>query len=139
MLDRFRLKHSDANFFCFFGNGNGWTVYGLPFGDTCRPFVAIETTRRATTDASATKEIVDAIKNKMYVGDYLGSAMTAAISLKEAIVVKDVLASTDLYLQGRRYNSKEFIEDIRKNMKPTNYSTSSIISEEESGKVLGVV
>lgn len=111
----------------------------LPFGATCSPFVAIQTTRRAATEANAPTEIVDAIKKKMYVNDYLGSAPTAAIGLQEAIAVKDVLASADLHLQGWRSNSKEFIEEIRKNMKPANSPTPSLISEEENGKVLGVL
>ncbi|XP_045023365.1 uncharacterized protein LOC123467557 [Daphnia magna] len=145
MFSRFCLKPSDANFFCFFWQEPASTdtivcrMDRLPFGATCSPFVAIQTTRRAATEANAPTEIVDAIKKKMYVNDYLGSAPTAAIGLQEAIAVKDVLASADLHLQGWRSNSKEFIEEIRKNMKPANSPTPSLISEEENGKVLGVL
>ncbi|XP_057378039.1 uncharacterized protein LOC130700052 [Daphnia carinata] len=121
MFSRFRLRSCDTPYFFFLWQETPsekpvvYRMNRLPFGASCSPFVAIQTTRRAAIDAGADELVVQAILRKMYVDDYLGSAPTVALGLKEAEAVTKVLASADLHLQGWISNSKRFIREITKN------------------------
>ena len=87
----------------------------LPFGATCSPFIAIHTCRRAAIDAKADEKIVEVIKKKVYVDDYLSSASSVRKGLEEAVVVERILSAADLHLQGWISNSSEFVQSIIKN------------------------
>ena len=106
MFSRFPLPPSDANFFCFLWKEPDSTdhivcrVARLPFGATCSPFIAIYTSRKAAIDAGAKEKIVEAVKGKLYVDDYLSSSSSVAEGLEKAVAVERVLAAANLHLQG---------------------------------------
>jgi hypothetical protein len=110
MFSRFRLNPSDANYFCFLRQDLSaksvvCRMDRLPFGATSLPVIAIQTTHRAVADAEVGAEAVNAVKKKMYVDDYLGSARNVEEGLKEASVVRKALADADLHFQGWISNS----------------------------------
>jgi hypothetical protein len=72
----------------------------LPFGATCSPFIVIHTSRITAIKAGAREKIVEAVKGKLYVNDYLSSSSSIAIGLEEADAVKRVLSCADLHIQG---------------------------------------
>ena len=115
MFSRFRLNPSDANYFCFLWRDISakfvvCRMDRLPFGATCSPFIAIHTTHRAVADAEAGEGAVNAVKKKMYVDDYLGSARNVEEGLKEASIVRKALADADLHFQGWISISKNLFE-----------------------------
>jgi hypothetical protein len=61
----------------------------LLFGATCSLFITIHTCRRAAIHAKADEQIVEIIKRKNYVDDYLSSASYVRKGLKEAVVVRE--------------------------------------------------
>jgi hypothetical protein len=150
MFSRFRLRPTDANYFCFLWREveSAETIVcrmdRLPFGATCSPFIAIHTCRRAAIDAKADEKIVEVIKKKVYVDDYLSSASSVRKGLEEAVVVEKILSAADLHLQGWISNSPEFVQSIMKrdasdSSKATPPPISHSLSNTESGKVLGLV
>lgn len=79
--------------------------YSLPHGSSSvrsdfSPFIAIHTSRKAAIDAGAKEKIVEAVKGKLYVDDYLSSSSSVAEGLEKAVTVEIVLAAADLHLQG---------------------------------------
>ena len=148
MFSRFRLRPADANFFCFLWKEPDapdlivCRMDRLPFGATCSPFIAIHTSRRAAIDAGAREKIVEAVKGKLYVDDYLSSSCSVTEGLEEAVAVERVLAAADLHLQGWISNSTEFTQAIMKE-KPAKPVTDSPgcynLSSKEFDKVLGLV
>ena len=143
MFSRFRLNLSDANYFCFL-----WQVSPpktvvcrmdrLPFGATCSPFIAIQTTRRAVADAEVGEKAVEAVQKRMYVDDYLGSTKNADEGVAEASTVRKALAGADLHFQDWISNSAEFVAAIQEEKKPIP-EISSLSADSESTKVLGAV
>ncbi len=97
MFSRFRLRPADANYFCFLWREveSEETIIcrmdRLLFGTTCSPFIAINTCRRAAIDAKADEQIVQVIKRKVYVDDYLSSASSIRKGLEEAVVVERII------------------------------------------------
>jgi uncharacterized protein (UPF0147 family) len=63
-------------------------------------FVAIYTVRRILEDARVPENVIQAVKERMYVHDYLGSASSVAEAVDEVITVKNALSSSDLNLQA---------------------------------------
>ena len=104
---------------------------------TCSPFIAIHTTYRAVLDAEAGEGAVNAAKKKMYVDDYLGSARNVEEGLKEASVVRKVLADADLHFQGWISNSEEFVRVMQGERNPI--SPDVLLIDDGNKKVLGVV
>jgi hypothetical protein len=109
----------------------------LPFGATCSPFIAIHTTHRAVADAEAGEGAVNAVKKKMYVDDYLGSARNVEEGLKEASIVRKALADADLHFQGWISNSEEFVRVMQGEKNPI--SPDVLLIDDGNKKVLGVV
>jgi hypothetical protein len=142
MFSRFRLNPSDANYFCFLWQDLSANVVvcrmdRLPFGATCSPFIAIHTTRRAVSDAEVGEEAVNAVKKKMYVDDYLGSARNVEERWKEASVVRKALADADLHFPVWISNSEELVR-VMQGEKNTTSSDVPLI-DDGNKKVLGVV
>ncbi len=143
MFSRFRLNLSDANYFSFL-----WQVsppktavcqmYRLPFGATCSPFIAIQTTRRAVADAGVGEKAVEAVQKRMYVDDYVLSAKSADQGVAEASTVRKALGGADLHFQDWISNSVEFVAAIQEEKKPIPEITSLSV-DSESMKVLGEV
>lgn len=95
-------------------------------------------------DAEADKKIVEVIKKKVYVDDYLSSASFVRKGLEEAVFVEKILSAADLHLQGWISNSPEFVQSIVKSntsdsSKTTQQPVSHSLSNTECGKVLGLV
>jgi hypothetical protein len=105
MFSLFRLRPADANYFSFLWREveSADTIIcrmdRLPFGATCSPFIANHTCRRAAIDGKADEKIVEVIKKKVYVDDYLSSASSVRKGLEEAVVVERILSAVDLHLQ----------------------------------------
>lgn len=144
MFSRFRLRPEEARFFRFLWQRKGeekvttYEMRRLPFGATCSPFIAIHTTRRIPVDFQAPADVVNAISKKMYVDDYLSSAKSVQIGLKEAVGVKETLAKGDLHLQGWISNSPEFLHAISTNQAETTEDGLALAGD-DAEKVLGVV
>ncbi|XP_057368275.1 uncharacterized protein LOC130689291 [Daphnia carinata] len=112
----------------------------LPFGATCSPFIAIHTTRWAAMDAEVGEEIANAVKTKMYVDDYLGSATTVDEAVKEAATVRKALAAADLHFQKWISNSVDFVREMHGRDGPSVCPPSDLqLADSGSEKVLGVV
>ncbi|XP_045027151.1 uncharacterized protein LOC123470665 [Daphnia magna] len=142
MFSRFRLNPSDANYFCFLWQDLSakfvvCRMDRLPFGATCSPFIAIYTTYRAVADAEVGEKAVNAVKKKMYVDDYLGSARNVKEGLEEASVVRKALADADLHFQGWISNSEEFVQVMQGEKNST--SPDVFLIEDGNKKVLGDV
>ena len=94
MFSRFRLSSEDRNYFCFLWKEKDAAepivcrMDRLPFGVNCSPFVAIYTVRRILEDAGVPENVIQAVKERMYVDDYLGSASSVAEAVQEAVTVK---------------------------------------------------
>lgn len=105
MFSRFRLAAEDANYFCFLCskekavNPDVCRMDRLLFGASCSPFVAIYAIRRIMEDANVPEAIVYAVRNSMYVDDYLHSAPSVIKAVGEVTVVRDLLLAADLKLQ----------------------------------------
>jgi len=68
----------------------------LPFGDCCSPFVAAFATRKAAEDYGAGKEeAVRAIKENLYMDDYLDSS---EVVVRRAEEVDDIFKQEDFHL-----------------------------------------
>ena len=80
MFSRFRLSEEDANYFCFpWGKEKAPSpdicrIDRLPFEASCSPLVAIYALRRIMEDAGASDPIISAVRESMYVDDYLNSS-----------------------------------------------------------------
>jgi hypothetical protein len=112
----------------------------LPFGATCSPF--IYTSWKTTIDAGAREKIVEAVKGKLYVVDFLSSSRAVAIGLEEAVAVERVLSGADLHIQGWILNSPEFTQATMKDnpAKPVMNSPGCYnLSSKEFDKVLGLL
>lgn len=77
-------------------------------------FIAIHNSRRAAIDAGAEEKIIEAVKEKLYVDDYLISSSSVEEDLEEATIVERVLAATNLHLQRWVSNSHEFTQSFAK-------------------------
>ncbi|XP_057381576.1 uncharacterized protein LOC130704116 [Daphnia carinata] len=146
MFSRFRLNPSDADYFCFLWQDPAASktlvcrMNRLPFGATCSPFIAIHTTRRAIMDAEVGEEVVNDVKKKMYVDDYLGSATTVEEAVKEAATVREALAAADLHFQEWISNSVDFVREMHGKDGPSVVSPPDCqLTDSGSEKVLGVV
>ena len=143
MFSRFRLNPADADYFCFLWQESSQEPVGcrmdrLPFGATCSPFIAIHTTRREVSDAGVGEKTVDAVKKRMYVDDYLGSARSVDEGVTEASAVKKALAGDDLHFQDWISNSAEFVAAMQGENKPLS-EFSNLSTDNDSTKVLGAV
>ena len=118
MFSRFRLASEDAKYFCFLWSETRTTdpkicrMNRLPFGASCFPFVAINAVCRIMEDAGASEFIISAVRESMYVDDYLNSAPTVEEAVGKAAVVRDHLFAADLNLQRWISNSPEFIRKM---------------------------
>ena len=71
----------------------------LTFGDCCSPFVAVYATRKVAEDYSKGREgAADAIRNRLYMDDYLDSADTVEKAVQRAKEVDDILKNGDFHL-----------------------------------------
>lgn len=148
IFSRFQLRPADANFFCFLWKELDSSDYivchmdRLSFGATCWPFIAIHTSQRAGIDAGAREKIIEEVKGKLNVYDYLSSSSSVAEGLDEAVAVERVLSGTDLHKQGWISNSPEFTQASMKDKpaKPVINSTGCYnLSSKEFDKVSGLV
>lgn len=65
----------------------------VTFGVSCSPYVALRTTWRAADDAgSDMTEAATAVRENIYVDDYLASTNRIKDAVKQAVGVKKVLA-----------------------------------------------
>ena len=118
MFSRFRLSEEDANYFCFLwgkekiASPDVCRMDRLPFGASCSPFVAIYALRRIMEDAGANDPVISAVRESMYVDDYLNSASSVDTAVAEASFVRDCLLNADLKLQRWISNSPEFIRKL---------------------------
>ena len=72
------------------------------------------TKKRDRVQLWAREKIVEEVKGKLNVDDYLSSSSYLAEGLEEAVAVERVLSGTDLHLQGWISNSHEFTQAIMK-------------------------
>ncbi|KAK4017388.1 hypothetical protein OUZ56_032700 [Daphnia magna] len=67
----------------------------LPYGASCSQLVAIYTIRQIVQDAGLAEHIAIAVRERIYVDDFLRSAPTVVEALSEATSVKSALANAD--------------------------------------------
>ena len=145
MFSRFRLSSEDRNYFCFLWKEKDAAepivcrMDRLPFGVNCSPFVAIYTVRRILEDAGVPENVIQAVKERMYVDDYLGSASSVAEAVQEAVTVKNVLSSSDLNLQGWISNSSDFLQAVSRTEQAGDPASIHPLTGEGTEKVLGIV
>jgi hypothetical protein len=146
MFSRFRLSVEDRDYFCFLWQEKDGSepivcrMDRLPFGASCSPFVAIYAVHRILEDTGAADNVIRAVKERMYVDDYLGSASSVAEAVEEAVTVKNSLLAADLKLQGWISNSPEFLEKLSTTDLSVPASPSSHpLTSESTEKVLGVI
>ncbi|XP_057380669.1 uncharacterized protein LOC130703066 [Daphnia carinata] len=143
MFSRLRLSAEDARFFCFLwrqkssGNMVTYKMDRLPFGASYSPFVAIHTIQRIAEDAGVEEKMAVAVRERMYVDDYLSSAPTVQEAVQEASAVRKMLADADLNLQRWVSNSPDFLQQMTVS---TGLSSSNIhqLGSNCEEKVLGV-
>ncbi|KAI9552585.1 hypothetical protein GHT06_020447 [Daphnia sinensis] len=118
MFSRLRLSAEDARFFCFLwrqkssGDMVTYKMDRLPFGASCSPFVAIHTIQRIAEDAGVEEKVAVAVRERMYVDDYLSSAPTVQEAVQEASAVRKMLADADLNLRRWVSNSPDFLQQM---------------------------
>ena len=118
MFSRIRLRPEDArrHLLLWHDESGSEVIYKmdrLTFGDTCSPYVAIETVRRVATDhGQGEPEAVDAILKKLYMDDYLDSTPTVEEAITRAKTVQRILAEGDFHLRKWLSNSQQFIEAV---------------------------
>ena len=143
MFSRFRLSEEDANYFCFlWGKSTSPDVCRmdrLPFGASCSPFVAIYALRRIMEDAGANDPVISAVRESMYVDDYLNSASSVDTAVAEASFVRDCLLNADLKLQRWISNSPEFIRKLTGGDGPSPMPPAHSLSPDPEEKVLGIM
>jgi hypothetical protein len=104
MFSCFRLAAEDAKFFCLLwreklsGEMVTYKMDRLPFGACCSPFVAIHTIQHIAEDAGVAENVAVAVRERMYVDDYLSSAPTIPKAVQEVSAVRNMLAEADLNL-----------------------------------------
>jgi hypothetical protein len=104
MFSCFRLAAEDAKFFCLLwreklsGEMVTYKMDRLPFGASCSPFVAIHTIQHIAEDAGVAENVAVAVRERMYVDDYLSSAPTIPKAVQEVSAVRNMLAEADLNL-----------------------------------------
>lgn len=85
----------------------------VTFGVNCSSFVAISNTWRTAEDAGPGHKVdASAIKQNIYVDDYLGSARTLEQGVALAGAFKRILAAGDFYLRGWTSNSPSFLHQL---------------------------
>ncbi|XP_046632671.1 uncharacterized protein LOC124312218 [Daphnia pulicaria] len=145
MFSRFRLSSEDRNYFCFLWQEKDAAelivcrMDRLPFGVNCSPFVAIYTVRRILEDAGVPESVIQAVKERMYVDDYLGSAPSVNEAVEEAVTVKDALANSDLNLQSWISNSIDFLRAVSRTEPEPDSISAHPLTGENTEKVLGIV
>ena len=88
----------------------------LTFGDCCYPFVAVYTTRKVAEDYGKGREgAADAIRNRLYIDDYLDSADTVEQAVQRAKEVDDILENGDFHLTKCLSNNPEFNARFQQN------------------------
>ncbi|XP_057366955.1 uncharacterized protein LOC130687814 [Daphnia carinata] len=143
MFSRLRLSAEDARFFCFLwrqkssGNMVTYKMDRLPFGASCSPFVAIHTIQRIAEDAGVEEKVAVAVRERMYVDDYLSSAPTVQEAVQEASAVRKMLADADLNLQRWVSNSPDFLQQMTVSTRLSSSNIHQLGSNCEE-KVLGV-
>lgn len=145
MDNRIRLSKSDRRFQRFLwpdedGNTSICERTRFPFGVNCSPYVAIKTTWQAAEgDGSGFEDVVSAVKNNLFVDDYLGSSSTVGQSAWLATRVQRVLSDGDFPLRGWTSNSAEFLAAV---LTPpefaTNVERAVTLGENETETVLGI-
>jgi len=115
MFSKIRLRPENAVYHRFLWKEEGsehpiiCQMNRLSFGDKCSPFVAIATTRRAADDHGARKpEVVKAIKENMYMDDYLNTATTLDEAVNRAKEATRILAKRDFHFQWWTSNALAF-------------------------------
>ena len=82
----------------------------LTFGDRCSPFVTISVVHRIAEDfKDRLPEAAAAVKQSLYVGDYLDSPDTAAEAIERAVQVRSILAFGDFHLRNWVSNCPTFL------------------------------
>ena len=88
----------------------------ITFGNCCSPFLAIYATRRAAEDFdNGRTAAVKAIKENLYMDDYLDSAKTEEEAISRAKDVGDILSSGDFHLTKWMSNSPEVLRAFQAN------------------------
>ncbi|XP_057380651.2 uncharacterized protein LOC130703047 [Daphnia carinata] len=110
------------------------TVWGELF-----PFVAIHTIRKIMEDAGANERITTAVRDNIYVDDYLNSAPGITDATQEATTIRNYLLAADLKLQGWISNSPEFVQGVmgKEHVLSSSPTTHSLVQNPDE-KVLGV-
>ena len=115
MFSRIRLTPTDARYHRFLwtdketGQTSTYQMNRLTFGDCCSPFVAVYATRKVAEDYSKGREgAADAIRNRLYMDDYLDSADTVEKAVQRAKEVDDILKNGDFHLTKWLSNNSKF-------------------------------
>ncbi|XP_045034629.1 uncharacterized protein LOC116930576 [Daphnia magna] len=143
MFNHLRLSAEDAKFFCFLwrkkssGDMVTYKMDRLPFGASCSPFVAIHTIQRMAEDAGVEEKVAVAVRERMYVDDYLSSTPTIQEAVQEASAVRNMLVDADLNLQRWVSNSPDFLQQMTVSTGPSSSNIHPLGSSSEE-KVLGV-
>ncbi|XP_032792710.1 uncharacterized protein LOC116929557 [Daphnia magna] len=90
-------------------------------------------------DAGVPENVIQAVKERMYIDDYLGSASSVAEVVEEAVAVKNALSSSDLNLQGWISNSSDFLRAVSRTEPATDPASSHPLTGEGTERVLGIV
>lgn len=102
----------------------------LTFGDCCFPFIAVFATRKVAEDYGEEKEeTVQAIKENVYVNDYLDSCKSVEDAIERARNVDGILKQGDFHLTKWLSNAEEFNVVFQQN-------TGEKRKKEERGKTL---
>ncbi|KZS18189.1 Uncharacterized protein APZ42_015704 [Daphnia magna] len=143
MFSHLRLSAEVAKFFCFLlrnkssGDMVTYKMDRLPFGASCSPFVAIHTIQRMAEDAGVEEKVAVAVRERMYVDDYLSSTPTVQEAVQEASAVRNMLADADLNLQRWVSNSPDLLQQMTVSTGPSSSNIHPLGSSSEE-KVLGV-
>ncbi|KHJ40363.1 Tas retrotransposon peptidase A16 [Trichuris suis] len=146
MFSRIRLRPEDARYHRFLWKEDKtertkvFQMNRVTFGDTCSPFLAISTIMRTAREFGQGKEeAVRAIKNNLYMDDYLDSAGTISEAIVRAREVRDILGKGDFHLTKWISNRAEVMEAFNeKPASPPSVEPYRLGEDTYDTKVLGV-
>ena len=146
MFSRIRLKERDRPYHRFLwpeedGSISTCEMTRVTFGVSCSPYVAIRTTWRAADDAGPDMtEAATAVRENVYVDDYLASTNRIEDALKQAIGVKKVLANGDFHLGHWVSNDTRLLGAVQSSTDggSSNKNTTCSLGD-DPGLILGIV
>ncbi|XP_032782640.2 uncharacterized protein LOC116920627 [Daphnia magna] len=146
MFSRIRLKKEDRRYHRFLwpeedGSVSTCEMTRVTFGVSCSPFVAIRTMWRVADDAGPEmKAASEAVRNNLYVDDYLGSARSQEEAISVTKAVTTVLANGDFHLGSWASNDPAVLTALQSSQDENgnNALTTRDLGSDDVETVLGI-